>query len=160
MNEKAEDKWPSVHWAYEFVKPSYEWLQNRFDAVNARVEFLLTFSSSITLAIPIVVKVLFPDVIFWSLWFMSAMGMFLLTALVGILGRICGGLKLVSPQKLYNEWLNYSEWEFKKNAIYFAGEHFIYNSSQINRKVNFTIIMSILLVLEVAFIIIWITGLK
>ncbi len=109
MNEKAEDKWPSVQWAYEFVKPSYEWLQNRFDAVNTRIEFLLTFSSSITLAIPIVVKVLFPDVNFGSLWFMSAMGIFLLTAIVGILGRIYGGLKLVSLQKLYNEWLNYSE---------------------------------------------------
>jgi len=160
MSEKLEDKWPSVHWAYEFVKPSYEWIQNRLDAVNARIEFLLTFSSSVTLAVPIVVKVLFPDVDFGSLWFMSAMCMFLFTAVVGILGRIYGGLKLVSLQKLYNEWLNYSEWEFKKNAIYFAGEHFTYNNSQINRKANFTIIMSVLLVLEVAFIVIWVAGLK
>ena len=160
MAKRIEDDWPSVQWAYEFVKPSYDWLQNRFDAVNRRIEFLLTFSSSITLATPVFIKALFTDVNFGSLWFKFAIGIFILTAAVGVWGRIYGGLKLVSLQKLYNEWLDYSEWEFKKNAIYFAGEHFEYNRIQINRKANFSIIMSILLILEVVFIVIWIAGLK
>jgi hypothetical protein len=160
MNEKPEDKWPSVHLAYEFVKPSYDWLQKRLDAVNARIEFLLTFSSSVTIAAPIFVKALYADVNFWSSWFIATLCIFVVIALVGLIGRMSGGLKLVSPQKLYDQWLNWSEWEFKKNAIYWAGKHFEYNASLVRRKANFAIGMSVLLVLEVVFIVTWVAGLK
>jgi hypothetical protein len=157
MNKEAEDKWPSVNLAYEFVKPSYDWLQNRLDAVNDRIEFLLTFSSSVTIAVPVFVKALFDDVHFGSFWFMAAIGIFVLIAIIGTLGRISSGLKLISPQKLYAEWLSWSEWEFKKNAIYWAGEHFKYNASLVNKKANFALLMSAFLVIEIVFIVIWVT---
>lgn len=99
----TEDKWPSVNLAYDFVKPSYDWLQNRLDAVNRRIEFLLTFSASITIAIPIFMKALFVDIHFDSFWFVFAIVIFIITAIVGIVGRIFGGLILVSPQKLYDK---------------------------------------------------------
>lgn len=151
-----ESKYPSVDLAYEFVKPSYDWLQNRLDAVNGRIEFLLTFSSSITIAAPVFVKALFRDISFGSCWFVGAIVVFVLIALVGLMGRISSGLKLISPQKLYNKWLGWSEWEFKKNAIYWAGKHFQHNALLINKKANFGIAMTILLAIEVVFIVLWI----
>jgi len=149
-------QYPSVELAYEFVKPSYDWLQNRLDAVNSRIEFLLTFVSSVTVAAPIFVRALFSDIGFGSLWFKAAVVVFVLSAIVGIIGRIYSGLKLISPQKLYDEWLSWSEWEFKKNVLYWAGQHFKYNASLVNRKANFAIVMSLLLVAEIVFIVLWV----
>lgn len=160
MDDKLEDKFPSVNLAYEFVKPSYDWLQNRFDAVNSRIEFLLTFTSSITLATPIFVGTLFPTVDFVSLWFMLAMGVFILTSIAGIWGRMYGGMKLVNVKKLYDEWLEDSEWEFKRDSIYFAGKHFDYNHKQVNTKANFGLTMTILFVIEIIFLLVWIATLK
>ena len=158
MTEQNEIKWPSVNLAYEFVKPSYDWLQNRLDAVNKRIEYLLTFASSITVATPIFAKALNPDINF-ALWpFIVSMFLFILIAIIGFVGRIISGIKLVAPGKLYEKWLNWTEWEFKKNAIYWAGKHFKHNASLINKKSNFAICMGILLVLEVVFIVIWLVG--
>lgn len=159
MVNKAEEKWPSVHLAYDFVKPSYDWLQNRLDAVNARIEFLLTLSFSITTVAPIFAKAVFSDIDFGAFWFVAAMAVFVLTAIIGLIGRIFSGFKVVSPKKLYGKWLGWSEWKFKKNAIYWAGEHFQYNASLINKKANFGIAMTVLLAMEVVFIVFWVASL-
>jgi len=156
-SKQAENQWPSVGLAYDFVKPSYDWLQNRLDAVNTRIEFLLTFASSVTVAVPVFVKVLFSDIGFGSLWFIAAIVAFILCAIVGIMGRNYSDLMLISPQKLYEKWLSRSEWEFKKDAIYFAGQHFQHNTSLVKKKDKFAILMSVLTVAEIIFIVLWVT---
>ena len=156
--QSVENSWPSVGLAYDFVKPSYEWLQNRLDAVNSRIEFILTLSSSLTIAAPVFVKALFTDIYFGSCWFVAAIVVFIFTALIGLIGRTFSGLKLISPQKLYDGWLGWSEWEFKKNAIYWAGKHFQFNASLVNKKANFGIAMTTLLVIEVILIVLWVAS--
>lgn len=154
--KQAESQWPSVGLAYDFVKPSYDWLQNRLDAVNSRIEFLLTFASSITVAAPVFVKALFSDIGFESLWFYAAIVAFVFCAVVGIISRAHSDLKLVSPQKLWDKWLSRSEWEFKKDAIFFAGQHFKHNTSLVNKKANSATVMSMLLVAQIVFIVLWV----
>lgn len=156
--KKQENKWPSVEIAYEFVKPSYDWMQNRLDAVNTRIEFFLTLSSSVTVAAPIFAKALYTDIEFGAWSFKVAMAVFGLIIATGVWGRIYSGLKLVSPERLYDKWLKWTEWEFKKNAIYWAGKHFKHNASLVNRKANFAIAMGILFALEVVFMVLWIGG--
>jgi hypothetical protein len=156
--KSVEDSWPSVGLAYDFVKPSYEWLQNRLDAVNSRIEFLLTLSSSITVATPVFAKALLTDIYFGSCWFVAAIVVFVSIALIGLIGRMFSGLKLISPQKLYDGWLSWSEWEFKKNAIYWAGKHFQLNASLVNKKANFGVVMTALLVIEVVLIVLWVAS--
>ena len=67
-----------------------------------------------------------------------------------------GGMRLLSPQELYKQWLGWSEWEFKKNAVYWAGEHFKANASLVNEKGNHALAMNALLFLEVACILVWV----
>ena len=157
-SKQAENQWPSVGLAYDFAKSSYDWVQNRFDAANGRIEFLLTFASTVTVAAPVFIKALYTDIGFGSSWFKAAIIVFVLSAIVGIAGRMYGGLKLVSPQTLYDKWLSRSEWEFKKDTIYFAGQHFEYNASQVNKKANLAILMSVLLVAEIVFIVLWVAS--
>jgi hypothetical protein len=154
INE-MEAQYPSVELAYGFVKPSYDWLQNRLDAVNSRIEFLLTFVASITVAAPVFVRAVFNDIHFGALFY-AAIGVFSLSAIIGIAGRMCSGLKLISPEKVYNKWIMWSEWEFKKNALYWAGQDFNHNASLVNRKANFAIAMSLLLIAEVILLALWV----
>jgi hypothetical protein len=152
---EIEAQYPSVELAYGLVKASYDWLLNRLDAVNSRIEFLLTFVASITVAAPVFVKVVFNDITFGALFY-AAIGVFSFSAIVGIAGRMYSGLKLISPEKVYNKWLMWSEWEFKKNALYWAGQDFNHNASLVNRKANFAIAMSLLLIVGVLLLVLWV----
>lgn len=155
---KVEQKWPSLDLAYSFVKSSYDSLQNRLDAVNARIEFLLTLSVSINIAIPIFMKALFDDIYFGSYWLVAVTVVFVFTVIIGLIGRMLSGMILVSPQKLYDQWCGWSEWKFKKHAVYWAGKHFQHNASLIRKKANLGIVVTVLLAVEVGLIFLWIAG--
>jgi hypothetical protein len=158
--ERSEDKWPSVDLAYDIALLSYNWLQQRLDAVTKKTQFLLTTASSITLATPVFAKALLPDITFSSLWFETAICVFVLTIVVGLVGWMRGGLELLSPQKLYKESLGKSVWEFKKDIVFWAGEHFENNASLVNRRANLSIAMSVFLVLEIVLFVAWIVTSK
>jgi hypothetical protein len=158
--ERSEDKWPSVDLAYDIALLSYDWLQQRLDAVTKKTQFLLTIASSITLATPVFAKALLPNISFSSLWFETAIGFFVLTVVVGLIGWMWGGLELISPQKLYEGSLSKSVWEFKKDVVYWAGEHFENNASLVNRRANLAIAVSVFLVLEIVLLVAWIVTSK
>ena len=56
---------------------------------------------------------------------------------------------------LYDRWLHYSEWEFKKNAIYWAGQHFNANVSRINIMGWILTGMIALFSVEVVLLLVW-----
>ena len=106
--------WPGVNRAYDFVIPSYQLLAGRFEAADTRLTSLLTFISTLTLAVPIFVKNIRPDISFTSPFFLFGIMIFLLGAILGVIGRVTGGLMLPDPMVLYEKHLQSSEWEFKK----------------------------------------------
>ncbi len=126
--------YPSVDTAYEFVRPSYEWAQQRLDSVHTRIQTTLGFAAVATFGIPALVTSIAPEADFSSPWFLSAIGLFSAVALVGILSMSLGSLEIVSPKRLYETWLHYEPWEFRKNALYWAGRHYERNRTIINRK--------------------------
>lgn len=154
--EKPEEQWPAVDAAYSFVLPSYQLLVGRFEAADTRLTSLLTLSSTLTLAAPLFAKSVQPTISFRSPFFVFAMAVFLLAAIVGILGRVAGTLALPDPMIMYEKSLHCSEWEFKKNQIYFAGEHFDYNVQAVRKKGNVAICVTIMLLLEIVAFVIWI----
>ena len=151
-----EDRWPSVNRAYDFVIPSYQLLATRFEAADTRLTALLTLSSTVTIAAPIFAKNVRPDIRFASIFFVIGMAVFLIGAFIGIFGRVTGSLALPDPMVMYRESLHCSEWEFKKNQIYFAGEHFDHNVQSIRKKGNVAICVSVATVVEVLAFVTWI----
>ena len=113
--ENLEAKWPAVDLAYEFVRPSYDWVQRRLEAVDNRVQMLMAFAASITLAIPVLAVSAIEEPDFKSVWVFLALANFAVAVVVGAVARLWGGLILVSPKELYQKWLHYSEWEFNPN---------------------------------------------
>ncbi len=152
MENKSDinSQYPSVELAYEFVKSSYEVMTSRFESANSRIQNLLTWAIGITAIIPLFTKVVIGTDSFKPVWFISALVAFLAMVIVGIVAQRTGGVKLIDPKILYEKHLHYSQWEFKKNLIFWAGDSFHINNKAIEAKSRYIDIMTILFGLEIA----------
>ncbi len=148
------EQWPGVSVAYEFVLPSYTWLVARFEAADTRLTVLLTLAATLTIGVPVLADR--QGISFSSAWFLVAIVSFFLGTLVGLVGRVYGTLKLPDPMLLYERSLHKSEWDFKKDAIWFAGEHFAGNRKAVRQKGNAAAALAGLLALEIICLIFWI----
>src|SRR5919109_1630164 len=143
----SEDTWPAVNDAFAFVVPSYQMLLARFEAADSRLTSFITMVTTVTLAAPVFLKSVRTDLRFTSPWFMIAMGCFLAVVGLGIWGRLHGRLVLPNPRVLYNESLSESPWEFRKNALYYAGQHFERNAAVIDFKGRLTVYLTVVFAL-------------
>ncbi|MFC2035106.1 hypothetical protein ACFLUJ_03170 [Chloroflexota bacterium] len=155
-SKPLESQYPSVDLAYEFVKPSYDWMLNRIEAMNSKIQGLLTLATAVTAAMPILIKAMFDNVDFQSVWFIIAIATYFLLVIIGIYGLRMGGVKLVNPKKLYERRLSESIWEFKKNTVYFSGQDFEQNKRTIDVKHHLRDIMNVLLLAELIVVVVWI----
>jgi hypothetical protein len=153
---ESASAYPSIGLAYETIKSSYEVMERRFEAANARIQNLLTWAIGLTSAIPIFAKAIIGDGEFNSLWLLPVLLAFSALVIVGIIAYRTGGIKLIHPKNLFEEYIQYSELEYKKWIVYWAGKHFDTNQEFINTKSRYIDIMTVLLGLEVAFLILWI----
>jgi hypothetical protein len=155
MSDTQEDKWPGVRAAYDFVIPSYSLMVSRFEAADNRLTALLTFGASITLAAPLLGKAAQPMIAFSSPWLLLAVTMFVVSVGIGLYGRVSGAITLPNPAVLFRESLDETDWAFRKNMIYFAGEHFDANARAIRHKGNLAFAVALLLVCEIILFLFW-----
>ncbi len=154
----SEDPCPnsnSVDLAYEFVKSSYDVMASRFEAANARISNLMAWAIGAIGIIPIFAKSLLGSVGVTSLWLLAALATFVVLTAVGIIAYRTGGIKLLHPKSLYNDYIQLPEREFKRWLVYWSGEHFNTNLNHINAKSRCIDGMTILLGLEVIFLVLW-----
>jgi hypothetical protein len=82
---------------------------------------------------------------------------FSLAVSLGCYGRLSGrSLRVIDPSHLFAKWLTFSEWEFKKNFIDYAGRSFQYNSRLIDRKWFFGVAVMLLFSFEVLWVLLWV----
>jgi len=150
--------WPSASLAFDFVRPSYELLSRRFEAVENRGRAILTFASSVTVAAPAFALAVLGRTAppFSSPLFALAVVAFAGVIVCAVLLAQMGKLQFIDPQVLYDSYLDCSETEFRLVMLSFAGQHFLSNSRvvfRVNRVVNF---MSALLLIEVVALSAWV----
>ena len=117
---------------------------------------LVTLGMSLTIGAPIFAKALRPDISFSSGWFIGALIVFGALVLCGLVARVRGVLILPDPGLMYEKELSKSPWRFKVDAIHFAGMNFSANAEAVNRKGNWSIALTVLLVTEVLLLVGWI----
>lgn len=147
--------YPSVDLAYDFVKPSYDWMITRLETINGKIQELLTFSATITAALPVIVKATFSRLSFISPWFLGAIATFIILTVIGILRARMGSVSLPHPKALYDKYLHCSHWEFQQRVIYWAGEHFAKNKACIDKKALFRDIIAFGLLIEILCFVLW-----
>ena len=132
-NQVCEDQFPSVSLAYEIALNSYDVLIKRIDSIDGRLQTVLAFFASSTVAVLGVVAG--RRLAFHSKWFYAAVGLMMLAVILTTVARLDGAVKVLDPSKLdTDEWLAKSEWEFKNLIIQAAGRAFITNNRLITRK--------------------------
>jgi hypothetical protein len=151
-----EDQWPAVTVAYDFVLPSYQWMTTRLEATVGRVQSLMTFAATIALGFPVLGQAINKTISYYSIPFGLAIVFFVLLMVIGIVARDLGDTMLTSPAKLYSRSLHLSDWEFKRDAIFYAGVCFDHNAALANRKARLARCMSWLLLGETLSLLLWI----
>jgi hypothetical protein len=154
-NSTPAEHWPGVQPAQVFVLPSYQWMVARFEAADSRIQTLVTFVTTVTFAVPTLARALRPDLPLNSGWVVGAVAAGVSVVIVGLVARLRGILVLPGPTMFYEKWLGFSESEFQRNALYFAGKHFESNRQTVNRKAVAVAIMGGLFVGELALFLIW-----
>jgi hypothetical protein len=156
LTETPENAWPAVEAAQVFVLPSYQWAIARVDAVDSRIQALMTFVATVTLGIPTLSRAFASAISFKTPWIIVAVVIAIAVVTDGMLGRTRGALSLVDPMSLYNTSLGLSKWEFQRDALYHAGKHLATNVALVEAKVAVLNRMTWLFLLELALLFVWI----
>jgi hypothetical protein len=151
--EKNQQDYPGVEMAYPLALGAYEVMQKRMDAVENRLQTLIGFATTLSLAI--IAAVSGKGFNFHSRLFYAAIALYAAGIAVGYYARLWGSLLLFDPSKAFRESLRWSEWEFKKNAIDLAGKAFTANRRVINYKGWLTAVAATLFLFEAVCLAVW-----
>jgi hypothetical protein len=154
-----EEKWPAVDAAFAFVLPSYQWMLARIEAADSRVQSLQVSVLTLATALPALAKSLSVPVSFASPLFVIALAIAAAALVLGAIGRSSGRVTLVDPALLYStECLRREEREFRREMLYYAGQHFAKNAALVVFKHRMLIAMTVLFVLEVLSLAAWLVS--
>src|SRR2546421_350712 len=134
-----EDEFPSIDAGFTFVVPTYTWLVSRIEAADNRLNQVLTLASGITSGLPALARAVRSDLSFTSAYFLLALGLFVVAAIVALVARVKGRVNLPNPATIY-EQLDDQAARFKANAIYFAGEHYRLNAAVAETKLTAAVV--------------------
>ncbi len=149
-----EQIYPAVGLAYQIAVASYDSAVKRLDTIDGRIQTILAFVVSITVAVPSIGGA--RGLHFSSVWFILAMMFTVAGIVIGIVARLKSTIQLLSPTRFVEGWLHFSEWEFQKNLIYCAGEDFKTNTTQLQRKWNYMVAVIILFLCEALCLLVWV----
>ena len=146
-------EYPGVALAYDLACNSFDWANRRLEAVEGRAQSVLTFASTVTIAvIPLAVTRGLPA---RSAWLWLALAAFVAGVALATVARVRGRLHLISPALLFEKWLHKDDWEFKKDMIFFAGESFEANRAMVGMKHRLTIVATVMFAVEAVLVVVW-----
>ena len=152
------DEYPSLDLAYDYVRPSYDLLSRRLDAVENRGRAVLTFASTLTFAMPLLAANLLGSGSrhLDSPWFLAAIAAFAGIIICGVMLSSGVDFLLPSPRALFEEQLDIEPDQFKVNQLSYAADDFVTNTRLITRLARTTSLAAILLLIEAAAFGMWI----
>ena len=154
---ELHEQFPGLDLAYERAMASYQGIAARDAATGQRIDGLLTLTSTVTLAAPLVVAATGAVTPLQSPLLVAVAGLFATVLVLGVAGRgFVGSPKSVDPADLYEAWIDLDEIEFKLEAVYWAGEHFAHGMRVVWRKSLIAHAMTALFIIEIVALLVWI----
>jgi hypothetical protein len=152
----TESEYPSVELAYPIAIGSYDTAIKRLDALDSKLNTLLTFAVSVSLAVPVLANA--KNLSFRSSWFITAAVAFVLGVGVTTFARLNGSLNLLDPRVIYDSYLDLDHWNFKRHTIDWAGDNWRHNQKLINRNANLGSVAATLFALEALAVGAWVVA--
>ena len=88
-------------WPNGIATTAYATAQQRRDSVHQRIDVLLSFVTTVTVAGPVVAAAVLENPTFDSPLLIGAGAMFAIVVATGLVARVLGSLQQVSPKELY-----------------------------------------------------------
>jgi hypothetical protein len=152
--EVLAKEYPGVDLAYDLSISSYDSVIKRLDIIDGRLQTIMAFAATTTALVPTVAAA--RGITFHSILLYLAIASFGLQLIIGTYARLCGKVRMLNPAILYERWLGWEPWEFKKNFVYWAGEDFKENVRLVDKKWSLSLTISLLFFLEVALLVAWV----
>lgn len=149
----APSLFPGVDLAYPIARESQELMIKRLDALDGRIQSVLSLAFTVTMAIPVIATG--KGLSFRSPLFLAGVAFFLVGVVIGFAARLYGQTRVVSPAGLFEHYLHLPEWDFKNSYIYWAGEHFRQNNRLILLRARLLVAMSGCLAAEAVVLALW-----
>ena len=138
---------PSVPIAFDLSKESYSLMVGRFDALEARLQYLQTLAATMTFAAPTLARAVSPDADLKAVPAIVALALFVVVILASTLLRLAGNPIVVPDPKTYytGGWTEVSEFSFKRHYLRDAGTHFDKNVHTLLAKYKCAAVVTALL---------------
>ena len=149
QKKTLEEQYPSIDIAYDIALKSYETTMKRSDVADDGIDKLRTLITTINLAFLAWIISTAKVGAMFNAWFILSLYIYFSTIVISIIAKSANGIILVDPKIIYNKYLHFSKWEFKKNIIYWAGEHYKINGEMVANKAKYIVCIFSLFLLEV-----------
>jgi hypothetical protein len=154
--EELKQHFPGTPLAYEFVRPSLEFMQKRLETMETRIRAILTLTATLTLAVPAFVTSTRGQAAFDAPVFWVALGLAAISLVLGMTAHMHSEIQWPSPDQLFRTTLRYGGLQFQKYMLERAGEAFVANKSEVERLGKIADIIGLLLVGEVLVLAAWV----
>lgn len=153
---QLKQDFPSISLAYPLAVAAYDLALKRYEAVDSRIQTIITLTATLTMAVPGIAWN--KGVPFHNLWFYLALASFVITLVSSVYVRLSGHLQIPSLPVLYSkEWLALDELVFMQQFIAHAATAQTTNVNLIERKHRACLWFSFLFGLEIIFLVLWIS---
>jgi hypothetical protein len=154
-----KDEHPSVEVAYDLAVKSYDLSERRLQIVEGRNEKILGYVSGLTLAVvAFLAGSNSTKLNLNSCLFITALIFGVLSLITGLLVMLAGRIKVIDIKTIKEKWIHLEEIDFKKEMLIASSKHYDENCELLEKKAQLTLISAVLFVLEIIFLIIWLTS--
>ncbi len=138
------------------VVQSYEWSLRRLEAVEARIQHILTLTPTVMLAIALpTLAIAQDDQVEMNAYAIAALVALAVVTILGLGARAIGALRFPNPSEFDEPDFQMSPEEFQRDALSWSGEHLKGNVCIIRRKSLAADGMSLLLAVGAVLGIVW-----
>lgn len=156
--EMLEKNYPSIELAYPIAVSAYESMIKRFDAVDAKIQNMMSFAIALFIVIPTIGNQ--RQLSFNAGWFIISILFLTASVLISLVARFTGKVILLSPTNLYQEWIGLEQITFKKDFIYVSGKAMTDMESRIERKWQLNNLSLLFYFVAVVLSGFWVAGLR
>lgn len=144
--------------AYGIALSSYVSVREQWESVHRRLDTLLSFVTTVTIAAPVAAQAVLDDPEFDSPLVITAGALYVAIVLIALIARSFGAIRGISLRELNDEWLQLGEDAFKRGIIGWAGIHNDEAQVLIGRKNLAANAMALAFVAEALLLIAWIVA--
>lgn len=154
-------KYPSLELAYDYIIPLNDWVMRRLESAERRIDNLITFVITFTSAFgagAIAISGFLENSqnTLQIIVALAVLASFVLNLGIGMRVRQMGSVPLFDLKDLYTNQITEQPEQFRKVALYSAGNNIAEIQSLVEKKICFANVMLLVFFIEIAFAASWV----